>query len=315
MRQLSLFEMPLPAEAGVVALGAQLDLFDQRSLGLARVGEALRRGELDAASAELASLCARLPDDRVIRAHARAVRRLRERLEAASLLVPRSRATAVLGVARELLGMPVAYRPLGLLLLRRAADEWRRCAGDHALLEGRLPGELLWESGDLASAQASLRRAAQAGEGARARFRLADLTVELGAIESARRFHRDALLLDPHDDAFALVRDSAVRSLPDVAETEVEIEEDPVAWAAPVGVVLGVLPRIAGGEEERSAWELVRAPAALHVLTKARQFVEVLSRLSMPEIRTDREAVIAARRRLKALCPALFRVYLRGLGG
>ncbi len=315
MRQLSLFDhAELPTEPADPVPGAQLDLFDQRSLGLARVGEAILQGDLGVALAELSTLRARLRDDPAIREHIRVVSRLHKRLESASSFAPLERSPVVIAVARELLGMAGAYRALGERLLRRAAYEWRLAVGDSVPLQGKLPGELLWEIGDLVEAQASLRKAAVVRGDASTWFRLADVMVAQGQTETARRVYRDALLIDPYDESFALVRDATVRSLPDLAEIEIGIEEEPVAWAAPVGMVLGVLPRVSGVEEDPVFRELGGVPAERSALRKARKFVEVLSRLSRPEIRTDGEAVITARRSLKALCPALFQVYLRGMG-
>lgn len=42
-----------------------------------------------------------------------------------------------------------------------------------------------------------------------------------------------------HGHVLAGEADEAVRGLPDVARDESEIEEEPAAWSAPVGIVIG----------------------------------------------------------------------------
>jgi hypothetical protein len=103
-----------------------------------------------------------------------------------------------------------------------------------------------------------------------------------------------------------MVRDDAVRSLPDVVRFEVEIDEAPEAWSAPAGVLLGVLPRSASEEVPAvpPPGEAL-SPARRDALARARSFVEALA---AGVVRG--EAVVELRRTMKRLSPALFAVYM-----
>jgi hypothetical protein len=326
MRQLQLFEegvlstapSDLPASPGEGASAAdagvgQLDLFGRRSLAVGRVGEAIAAGRLDEARRLLAEMRAGAPGDVALRRHAAQVTALYRRVRRADALPPPARAPALLEVARALHGAPGAWGALRAVLLRRVAEDLRADQGDDGELEGQPPGYYLLEAGAAAEAQASLAAAASLRRLPRTLFLLADAGALLGE-PASRRIYLEALLLDPFDPALATARDVAVRELPDVARHDLEIEDDPTAWAAPVGLVLGVLPRApAPGAPPLTPADLPdppRSPEQLAALARARTFFEAFALASSRDLRHDNDAVIAARRTMKRLAPTLFEAYL-----
>ncbi len=288
-------------------LPGQVGLFEPRSLLLGRARAAVARGQLDEACGALDALLVRCPADAAIAREALETRTLHERLVRIEGPRVKQRARALLELANELERAPEPRASLRLRLLARIGAEIQARHGDGGELDGRLAGEYLLDGGDLASAQASFAAAFAAEQKARALFLLADATRLLGDVAAARRLYLHALLLDPFNPALRMVRDDDVRALPDVVRFEVEIEEEPEAWAAPAGVLQGVLPRPV--PEELPALPPPAAalsPARRDTLTRARGFVEALAAAGGAR----GEAVIELRRTMKRLSPALFAVYM-----
>ncbi|XXY49523.1 hypothetical protein WME91_00010 [Sorangium sp. So ce269] len=335
MRQLSLFEgrtltaepVPLDGAAGLSpgdgAPAGQLDLFARRTLRLSLAAEAIAAGELGEARRVLAELAALHPADAEIRRQSERVAALEQRLERArGSAAP---AAALLAIARGLEPASGAFASLHRVLLRRAAEALREAEGDDGRLEGQPPGYYLLATGDVVGAHASLLRAAEARRSARTLFLLADAATALGE-PAARRLYLEALLRDPFDAVLASARDEAVRGLPDVARYEIEIEEEPAAWSAPVGIVTGVLPppvgialdEVGSGEAVAPGGAVVEqpwSPGQAEALAQARRFVAALAAASSREARRSGEAVIEARRVMKRLAPALFAAYMVRGGG
>jgi hypothetical protein len=191
-------------------------------------------------------------------------------------------------------------------LLARVAAEIRRQNGDAGELDGRLAGEYLLDAGDLHDAHASLAAAFAATGQVGALFPLADATLLLGDGAAARRMYLQALLLDPFHPALRRVRDEEVLALPETVRNEIEIEDEPEAWAAPTGILLGVLPR--GTAEEGAA---LPSPEMLshargEALTRARAFVDALATAGTAQ----GEAAVDLRRTMKRLSPQLFGLYM-----
>ncbi|WP_434048046.1 MULTISPECIES: hypothetical protein [Sorangium] len=328
MRQLSLFEgRTLPAEpldgaAGLApgggARAGQLDLFAQRTLQLSLAAGAVAAGELGEARRMLAELAALHPADADVRRQSERVAALERRLaQASGSAAP---AAALLEIARGLEPASGAFSSLHRVLLRRVAEALRHAEGDDGRLEGQPPGYYWLAAGDAAEAHASLSAAAQARRSARTLFLLADAATALGE-PAARRLYLEALLCDPFDAALASARDEAVRGLPDVARYELEIEQEPAAWSAPVGIVMGVLPspvgialdEVGSGEAVAPGGAVVAQPLSTgqdEALSRARRFVAALATASSREARRSGEAVIEARRAMKRLAPALFAAYM-----
>ncbi len=289
----------------------QLGLFDQRTLGLADASAALVRGDVDAAHAAFISLRNRLPSDPVICEQARAVADLRSRCNALSMLPSKPRAIAQLCLARELLQSTGALHEYGKLLVCVAARQWCIAVGDAELLDGRLSGEWFLSHGAFDDALASLERAAEHHRSARILLRLGDVHTMLGQPSLARLHVRDALLLDPFHDAFQELLDDSVRALPDTARYEIGIEDEPMAWAAPVGIVTGLFPRLLHIDVEFGDTDVSRTRAQRDALQRARVFTRMLTKIASPHVRKNSEALIDARRTMKNACPELFQVVLR----
>ncbi|WP_437311457.1 hypothetical protein [Sorangium sp. So ce388] len=330
MRQLSLFEgrkltaepVPLDGAAGLSsgagAPAGQLDLFARRTLRLSLAAEAIAAGDLGEARRVFAELAALHPADAEIR-------RQSERVAALELSVERARgsaapAAALLAIARSLEPASGTFGSLHRVLLRRTAEALREAEGDDGRIEGQPPGYYWLAAGDVAEAHTSLLHAVEARRSARALFLLGDAATSLGE-PAARRFYLEALLRDPFDAALASARDEAVRGLPDVARYELEIEEEPAAWSAPVGIVTGVLPppvgialdEVGSGEAVAPGGAVVEQPWSTgqdEALSRARRFVAALATASSREARRSGEAVIEARRAMKQLAPALFAAYM-----
>ncbi|MGK3963273.1 hypothetical protein WMF38_03680 [Sorangium sp. So ce118] len=328
MRQLSLFEgRTLPAEpldgatglaSGGGARAGQLDLFAQRTLHRSLAAEAVAAGELGEARRMLAELTALHPADADVRRQSERVAALERKL--AQAMGSAAPAAALLEIARDLEPASGPFASLHRVLLRRVAEALRDAAGDDGRLEGQPPGYYWLAAGDAAEAHASLAAAARARRSARALFLLADAATALGE-PAARRLYLEALLRDPFDAVLASARDEAVRGLPDVARYELEIEEEPAAWSAPVGIVTGVLPppvgialdEVGSGEAVAPGGAVVEQPRSTgqdEALSRARRFVAALATASSREARRSGEAVIEARRAMKRLAPALFAAYM-----
>ncbi|WP_437682896.1 hypothetical protein [Sorangium sp. So ce131] len=333
MRQLSLFDdralTPAPVSDGAAALltgegapAGQLDLFAQRTLRLSLSAEAVAAGELGEARRMLAELTALHPADAEVRRQSERVAALeRELARAERSAAP---AAALLEITRGLEPATGAFASLRRVLVRRAAEALREAEGDDGRLEGQPPGYYWLEAGDVAEAHASLARAAEARRSARTLCLLADAATSLGD-PAARRLYLEALLRDPYDAALAAARDEGVRGLPDVARYELEIEEEPRAWSAPVGIVTGVLPpplgialdEVASGAQPApgESGGPPRSPGQEEAVARARRFVAALAAASSREARRSGEAVIEARRTMKRLAPALFAAYMARGGG
>jgi hypothetical protein len=276
----------------------QLDLFGDRHLQLEGARRALTEGRTAEASRELAHLRIHFPGDPGIAAELDLAQTLEQQLAEIDA-APAARRPALLVAAAR-----VATAGVRTLLLRRAAAELMRDAPT-ALVDGRPASALLLEAGDLHAA----RQAAEAAvaHSPRARFLacLADVELRLDARGSARERYREALALDPHDVDWDGLADEEVRSLPDIARTELELDHG-VAWAAPVGVVLGVLPP---GEPPPLTCDAPDRPPA-SALAQAHRFLAALIK-SMHE---PGARAIDARREMRALAPQLLAAYLERRG-
>ncbi len=321
MEQLDLFGNPAPSPPAPPApepevtpkldlpdvLPGQVGLFDARTMLLGRARAAIATADLDAACRDLDALRARCPDDPQVAREALEGHTLRERL--ARIEAPRTkhRARALLGLANELARAAEPLASLRRRLLARVAAEIRRQQGDAGELEGRLAGEYLLDAGDFRDAQASLATAFAATGEARALFLLGDATLLLGDRSAARRAYLQALLLDPFHPALRGTRDEEVRALPDVVRDELEIEDEPEAWCAPAGLLLGVLPRPTAGEGPAlPPPSETLSPTRREALTKARAFVAALATAGA----TRGEAAIEVRRTMKRLSLQLFDLYM-----
>jgi tetratricopeptide (TPR) repeat protein len=267
----------------------QLGLFGDRHLQLESARRALTEGRAAEASRELAHLCIHYPGDPGIAAELDLAQTLQQQLTQIEAAPP---------VQRPAL---LATAGVRTLLLRRAAAELMRDAPT-ALVDGRPASALLLEAGDLHAARQAAEAAAAHSPRARFLAHLADVEHRLDLPSSARERYREALALDPHDVDWDQLADEEVRSLPDIARTELELEHG-VAWAAPVGVVLGVLPP---GEPPPLPCDALvdRQPAS--ALAQARRFLVALIR-SMHE---PGARAIDARREMRALAPQLLAAYL-----
>jgi hypothetical protein len=297
---------PAPPEIPDVLPG-QVGLFDPRTMLLGRARAAVAAGDLDAAYRDLAAVTARSPSDAQLAEEAREILALRERLARVDAPRTRNRAEKLLAVANDL---GHALEPLASLrrrILARVAAEVRAQHGDAGELRGRLAGEYLLDAGEVAEARSSFAAAFAATGDPRALFRLGDAALLLGDQATARRAYLHALLTDPFHPARAGVRDEEVRSLPEAVRDEAEIEDDPEAWAAPAGIVLGVLPRVVAGD--RATLPPIAgalSPARRDALSRARAFVEALTDASAAR----GEAAVAVRRTMKQLSPRLFALYM-----
>jgi hypothetical protein len=278
-------------------LGAQLDLFDARNLRLENARRVLAEGCMADACRELARLHETYPQDPGIAAELSFACSLELRLREIDATDPRERPLMVLDLARVATGGVRAW------LLRRAAIELRESSGATALVDDKPASVLLLEAGDPHTAWTVAAEAVRDSPRARFLAYLADVEHRLDHRSRSRTRYREALAVDPYDVDWAAIADDEVKALPAIARTEFELE-DGVAWAAPVGVVLRVLPTgdpppspgLPDGGPDRPT------PALQH----AREFLCALARASQ-----DRGAgAIDARKRMKTLAPHLLAAYL-----
>jgi hypothetical protein len=218
---------------------------------------------------------------------------------------PAARASAYVERGRQLVREGDPWSRLGRTLITQAAAE---VAGNDEILAGRL----FLEANDPERAK-SVLLGTRGPRDAATLFALGDVEVARGDRSAARQHYRDALLLDPFEDAFDRVADEEVRALPSLAEFEVEIDCEPRAWCGAVGIVAGILPRTLDLAGELPVPE-GRAPAASSALVSARQFVDALVRASSRGVQRDREALLEARRAMKRACAPLFAWYMARLG-
>lgn len=276
--------------------GAQLDLFSDRHLRLEDARRALAEGRLQDACRELFRLRDCYPDDPAITAELDVTRSLMRQLGEVDAMAPDERPRRLVNLARA---APASVRAW---LLRRAAVELHEAGGPAALLDGK-PVSVLWlEAGDTNTAWVTATEAIR--DSARARFLayLADVEHRLDHEGGARARYRDALVLDPYDVDWEEIADEDVKDLPVIARAEFELE-DGLAWAAPVGVVLGVLP--VGDLPPASRDDIPDRNPPL-ALENAREFLRALIRAAR-----DRGVhVIDARRQMRRLAPQLLAAYL-----
>lgn len=282
------------------ASGPQLDLFADRHLELGRARRLLIDGRARDAVRALRELRRRYPDDPVIGAELELARVMERRLDAVAAAVPDERAHLLVALARA---APAELRPA---LLRRAAAALRQ-SGPAALLGGKAASVLLLEAGELDGAHAAAEAAVGASERARFIAYLADVEARRDLCGLARERYREALAQDPHDIDWDAIADADVRSLPDIARTEFELE-DGVAWSAPVGVLLDVLPL---GQPPASSGDGAAEPQrAFAAVDRARRFLAALVRDRREPGGSVSGARLAARREMRALAPQLLAAYL-----
>lgn len=307
MKQLGLFDRLAvssppppgwPDEEPVEANAPQLGLFSARHEHLALVGSAVADGRLDEAVAGLQSLCARWPEDRDLREMLSTASAIAGEIAQVEARGADEQAAAFLDVAEELRDTAGPWARLRQHLLARVATSLR--AASCSELAGEPAGYYLLAAGMPAAARASLETAASRGRHAHVLFLLADACATL-RLPAARSLYLEALLLDPFDQALATAVDPVVRELPELADDEFELDP-PAAWAAPVGLVAGVLPR----PTIDMVAALLAHPAATAALTSARRFVQAF--VQAEEGAAD---VVEARRTMKQLAPSLFERYLR----
>jgi tetratricopeptide (TPR) repeat protein len=218
---------------------------------------------------------------------------------------PSARVSSYLDRGRQLVHEGEPWSRLGRALIARAAAD---VAGNDEILAGRL----FLEATDLTRAR-SVLLGISGPRNAAAQFALGDVELALGDRSAARKHYRDALLLDPFDDAFDKVADVEVHGLPSFAEFEVEIDSEPRAWCGAVGIVAGILPRPLHLAGELPLPEH-RARDASSALCRARQFVDALVRAASPDLQKDREATLESRRAMKRASAPLFAWYMARLG-
>ncbi len=277
-------------------LAAQLDLFDARNLRLEDARRALAEGRAEDACRELVRLRNSYPDDPGIAAELSFALTLVRRLGEIEAMAPAERPRSLMDLAR---GTATGVRGW---LLRRAAGELRHASGPTALLDDKAASALLLEAGDPHTAWTIAAEAVRDSPRARFLSYLADVEHRLDHRSRSRARYRAALALDPYDVDWDAVAADDVKSLPEIARTELELE-DGVAWAAPVGVVMRVLP--IGDPPSSASPDGVQdhhPPALGH----AREFLRALVRATQ-----DRGAnAIDARRQMRALAPQLLAAYL-----
>lgn len=299
---------------------AQLGLYDARSLLVQRARDAFARGRLDEAAHHYAELHARDPADLALAHEAAFAANIRQQLAAAAVAAPGERPLALLLVADELASAgedaPAALRRT---LLREAALLAASDAGDAVELAGELPGFYLLSAGADAAALASLTRAAAVERRARTLYLLADATMTIRGPGLARPLYFEALLLDPFDHALRAARCENVRSLPEVAQQEFAIDDEPAAWCAPVGVVTGVLPCPSTLADHLLPTDRTSLPDAASdhqkaCLLRARRFMHAMSVDVSLAFAADDAPVIEARRTMRELGPTLFQAHMERRG-
>ena len=278
-------------------LAAQLDLFDARNLRLEDARRALAEGRADDACHELARLHGSYPADPGIAEELSFARTLVRRLGEIEAMAPAERPRCLLELAR------IATGGVRASLLRRAAVELGQASGPTAMVDGKPASVLLLEAGDADAAWTIAAEAVRDSPRARYLSYLADVEHRLDHRSRSRARYREALALDPYDVDWDAIADDDVKSLPEIAHTELELE-DGVAWAAPVGVVMRVLPI---GDPPPSSASPDGAPSPQPpALGHAREFLRALVRATQ-----DRgTSAIDARRQMRTLAPRLLAAYL-----
>lgn len=329
MEQLSLFDDLGPTGGGgapdaeVPAEGAQLDLFGDRMLVLAGAREAL--AELDTAAARrlLRDALSRYGHDGGMVRAIEALDHLAFRVERALRSPAGERPEALVSVAGSIEPLrrgevrcepagPFPSERLWRSLLRRAAALAVARGGDASSAGGFEPGWLLLLGGDLEGAEASIMRCVRATLRPRFVALLGECARRRGDAFLARQLYLSALRANPYDVDFAAIGDDAVSSLPAQARYRFEIEDEPVAWSAAVGVVTGVFELATlfgeGDVPEPKGAEGLSA-AQRRALSQASLFLEAL-RSSRRRPSGGDSGLIEARRTMKRLQPVLFEVVM-----
>jgi hypothetical protein len=277
----------------------QMGLFDAQVRQMRAALDAIAAADLTRAASLLGGLA---PDgDPVALSMQARVEEIRVQLERVGSSPPSAQVGAHLELGRRLALESGPWFSLGRTLVARAAAALGPA-------EGVAAGRLFVEAGDLERARSAILSVAGPPRAA-SLFALGDVESALDDRSSARRRYRDALLLDPFDPAFDGVADEDVRGLPFLAELEAEVDGDPRAWCAPVGIVAGILPRPRDPTSELPMpADASAAQSAL--LARAREFVDALVRAASPDVERSREALIEARRCMKRASSPLFAWYL-----
>jgi hypothetical protein len=297
---------------GQLAGTRQVELFHARYVHLQRARRLIATGRVDLACAIYAQLVAGYPADTALADEAHGIEALRAMFADALALPEDARWSELLRMAEQLAPTSDMLSSLRRLVLRYIATEARRTHGDTAEVAGH-PLAYLWlEAGLLDEAERLLASARDHTACAREVFLRADLHLLRGEQAVARAFYGAALLLDPYHAYFERIRDHEVRALPDVARYELEIEDEPRAWSAAAGMVTGVLPIVRDAREVPGPG--AGAPAS-EALVRSRAFAVALTNASTARARGDRQGVIAARRAMRQLAPALFAAYLEHVDG
>lgn len=329
MKQLALFEdfdpaALQPADRPEPAAGAQLDLFEDRTLLLSRAREALIHLEATGARKALREAFARYPDDVRLADEVSRLENLAWRVEEALRTPEEARPEAFLAIAQMIAPSPSGalrrdVEPSSLVgrlwvaTVRRAATEAIARAGDATMVRGVPPGELLLLAGDFDGARASLERALRVSPRARLLMCLGECARQTDDVLTARQLYLSALRANPYDIELAATGDEDVRALPGLARHRFEIEREPVAWTAAVGVVTGVLqlPALLVTDSE-AHWQAAReglSPPRREALESANAFLEAL-RLSRTRASARNVKITEVRRTMKRLCPTLFDVVM-----
>jgi len=277
--------------------GEQLDLFGDRNLLLEDARRALAEGRTQDACRELFRLHGCYPEDPGIAEELEVVRTLILRIGEIEAMAPGERPRRLVELARA------TTSGIRAQLLRRAAAELRQASGPAALLDNRAASVLLLEAGDIHTAWAAAVEAMRDSPRTRFLVYLGDVEYRLDHRARARMRYRDALARDPYDVDWEELADDDVKALPDIARTEFELE-DGLAWAAPVGVVVRVLP--VGDPPAPAPREGRPGEPRPQALEHAHEFLRALIRATQ-----DRGVnALGARRQMKALAPQLLAAYL-----
>lgn len=279
--------------------GEQLDLFEDRNLLLEDARRALAEGRTQDACRELFRLHGCYPDDPGIAEELDVARTLMRRIGEIEAMAPGERPRRLVELARA------TTSGIRAQLLHRAAAELREASGPTALLDDKAASVLLLEAGDIHTAWAAAVEAMRDSPRARFLVYLADVEYRLDHQTRARMRYREALARDPYDVDWEELADDDVKSLPDIARTEFEFE-DGLAWAAPVGVVVHVLPVGDPPPPSPAPGEGRPGEPRPQALEHAHEFLRALIRATQ-----DRGVnAISARRQMRALAPQLLAAYL-----
>jgi hypothetical protein len=279
-------------------LAAQLDLFADRHVRTENARRALAQGRAEDACRELDQLRRNYPDDAAIAAELAHVSTLLARVGEIEAAPADDRPAALLELAR------IAAVPARPWLLRRAATALCDAWGPAGLVDDKPASVLLLEAGDLHTAWSVAAQAVAGSPRARFLAYLADVEHRLDQRSRSRARYREALAVDPFDVDWDEIAAEEVKALPEVAVTELELD-DGVAWAAPVGVVMKVLP-LGDPPPPCMPDEAIADAGRRAALQRSRDFLRALVQASQAR---DASA-IDARRQMRALAPQLLAAYL-----